>query len=54
MTSLVVGLDGNINEFEGCIIIAEYNNGNVDMRGFTDSPVIDMGVGNDDKMRLLE
>ena len=54
MTSLVVGLDGNINEFEGCIIIAEYNNGNVDTRGFMDSLVIDMGVSNDDKMRLLK
>lgn len=54
MTSLVVGLDGNINEFEGCIVITEYDNRNVDMRGFTDSLVIDMGVGNDDKTRLLK
>ena len=54
MLALVVGGDGDIDKLEGGISIAQGNNGNVDVRSFTDSLVVDTGVGNDDEAGLLE
>lgn len=54
VSGLVVGGDGNVDEFEGGIGIAECDDGDVDVRGFTDGLVVDARVGDDDETRLLE
>ena len=51
---LVVGRDGNIDELEGSIGVAEGDDGDVDVRGLTDGLVVDARVGDDDQAGLLE
>lgn len=54
MTTLVVCGDGNIDEFQGSIGIAESNNGDVDVGSLTDGLVVNTGVGYDNETGLLE
>jgi hypothetical protein len=54
MTRLVVGGDGNVDEFERCIGVAESNNGDVHVRRLTDGLVVNSRVGDDDDAGLLE
>lgn len=51
---LVVRGDGDVDELEGGIGVAEGNHGDVDVGSLTDGLVINTGVGNDDEAGLLE
>ena len=54
MARLVVCGDGNVDELEGRVGVAEGDDGDVDVGRLTDSLVVDAGVGHDDETRLLE
>lgn len=54
MSCLVVGGDSNIDEFQGSIGVAESDDGDVDVGGFTDSLVVNTGIGDDDETGFLE
>lgn len=54
MSALVVSWDGNVDEAERGIGIADGNDGDVDVGSFTNSLVVDARVGNDDKAGFLE
>lgn len=54
MLGLVVGWDGNIDELQRRVGIAESDDWNVDVAGLSDSLVVDSGVGNDNESGLLE
>lgn len=51
---LVVGRDGDVDELEGCVGVAERDNGNVDVARLADRLVVDARVGHNDQARLLE
>lgn len=54
MAALVITRDGNIDEPERSVCIADGDNGDVDIGGFADRLVVDTGVGDDDQPGLLE
>lgn len=54
MLGLVVGGDGNIDELQRRVGIAESDDWDVDVAGLSDSLVVDSGVGDDDESGLLE
>lgn len=54
MLGLVVGGDGNVNELQGSVGVAEGDDGDVDEGRLADGLVVDTGVGDDDEAGLLE
>lgn len=54
MLGLVVGGDGNVDELQGSVGVAEGNDGDVDESRLSDGLVVDSGVGDDDDPGLLE
>jgi hypothetical protein len=54
VAGLVVSRNGNIDVSERSIGITKGNDGDVDIRGFTYSLVVNSGVGDNDETGLLE
>jgi len=54
MAGLVVGGDGDVDEHEGGVGVAEGDDGDVDVGGLADGLVVDTGVGDDDEAGLFE
>ena len=54
MTALVVGGDGDVDEFGGGIGVAEGDDGDVDVGGFFDGLGVGPRVRDDDQTRFLE
>ena len=54
VAGLVVGRDGDVDELEGRICVAEGDDGDVDVRGLADGLVVNARVRNNDQAGLLE
>ena len=54
MSSLVIGGDSNIDEFQRGIRVAESNDGDVNVRSLPDGLMIEAGVGNNDQAGFLK
>lgn len=54
MPCLIIGRDGNINELQGGIGVAESDNWNVDVRSFSNGLVVHTGIGDDNQTGFLK
>lgn len=54
VTGLVVGGDGDVDELERCVGVAERDNWDVDVRRLANGLMVDAGVRDDDQAGLLE
>lgn len=54
MATLVVGGDGNVDEFGGRVNVAEGDDGDVDVGSLLDGLGVGAGVGDNDEAGLLE
>jgi len=54
MSPLVVRWNGDVNELERSICVTQRNDGNVNIRGFTNSLVVSAGICDNDETRFLE
>ena len=54
MSCLVVSWDSDVDEFQGCICVAESDDGNVDVRCLTNGLVVHTRVSDDDETGFFE